>query len=322
MAAAKRTILALAIGLCVGSFSIGQTTLPPYEKIRAPKRDETKQFSPRKLHFAYSASSIPLLNKGDAKSLTQVFLDTMAERLESWIVPDVNIIDLSFRSDALDSLRRDNTVFIGLGVDEYLELSKDIPLLPIVVGIQNGSMFVQFGLYARKDLTPNGLADLKGSKLSVRPSGCGRLGVIWLETELLRKGFPLPKKFFFSIKEVGRSTQAILPVFFGQADACVVTAASYDTMVELNPQVGKRLHCICKSEPLMRGLGCIRTDVDQDTKDEIIRVVAGVDKDDVRERQLLTLFGVEELATFRESAMDSVIRLKREHEQLSAAASK
>ena len=49
------------------------------------------------------------------------------------------------------------------------------------------------------------------------------LAPTWLDTELLRNKLPLSARFFREITRTSKMSRAILPVFFNQADACLVT---------------------------------------------------------------------------------------------------
>ena len=55
------------------------------------------------------------------------------------------------------------------------------------------------------------------------------------------------------MKLVDHASQAVLPVFFRQADACLMPRWSYDTMVELNPQVKDQAIILALSPLLARG---------------------------------------------------------------------
>jgi phosphonate transport system substrate-binding protein len=61
----------------------------------------------------------------------------------------------------------------------------------------------------------------------------------------------------------------VLPVFFGQVDACVVTKRGFDTMVELNPQVGEKLRVLAISPPLIPSVAFFHPDYDPEMRRKI-----------------------------------------------------
>jgi ABC-type phosphate/phosphonate transport system substrate-binding protein len=56
-----------------------------------------------------------------------------------------------------------------------------------------------------------------------------------------QEGLGSPEQVLGRMTTSTRLSQVVLPVFFGQADACLVTRKGLDAMVELNPQLSRRL---------------------------------------------------------------------------------
>ena len=57
-----------------------------------------------------------------------------------------------------------------------------------------------------------------------------------------------------------KATQAVLPVFFGQADACIASRRTMETMTELNPQLAKKLRVLLEAPKMVNVfLGCRKT---------------------------------------------------------------
>ena len=57
---------------------------------------------------------------------------------------------------------------------------------------------------------------------------------------------------------MAKPSQAILPVFFKQAEAALVTRATFDTAVELNPQLGAALRTLSRSPQLIPAVAAVR----------------------------------------------------------------
>jgi ABC-type phosphate/phosphonate transport system substrate-binding protein len=107
----------------------------------------------------------------------------------------------------------------------------------------------------------------------------------------------------------------VLPVFFRQADACVVTRRGFKTMSELNPQVSQRLKVLAASPGLVpTGFG-FRPDYTDPLKNTIVAELARI-KDSPAGAQVLTLFQSGSLEAHPLSCLDSAFELLATHQRL------
>jgi ABC-type phosphate/phosphonate transport system substrate-binding protein len=92
----------------------------------------------------------------------------------------------------------------------------------------------------RKNNTLETLAQLSERTLIVEAGGSD-MAKLWLDAIL--KTYSLPRhQVFFNILHIGnKPSRTILPVFFRQADACVVSESALTMLGELNPQIKKEL---------------------------------------------------------------------------------
>jgi phosphonate transport system substrate-binding protein len=73
----------------------------------------------------------------------------------------------------------------------------------------------------------------------------------WLSTILDAGHLGAADQFFSSVVEDVKAPRVVLPVFFGQADACVTSRRSFEVMCELNPQVSRDLTALAVSPPVV-----------------------------------------------------------------------
>jgi len=93
--------------------------------------------------------------------------------------------------------------------------------------------------------------DLRGRRLIMLTGAKMCVAYPWLST-VLDAAHPGPAdQFFGSVAEEAKAARVVLPVFFGQADACVTSKKSFDVMCELNPQVARNLTVIAASSPMV-----------------------------------------------------------------------
>ena len=88
-----------------------------------------------------------------------------------------------------------------------------------------------------------------------------RLGQVFLETQCLRETGS-PCSVLFDLAEEKRDVQSIHRVFFGQADAALVSLSTLHAASELNPQIGARLRVLLewKVQSLAFGMMTVRSD--------------------------------------------------------------
>jgi ABC-type phosphate/phosphonate transport system substrate-binding protein len=166
-------------------------------------------------------------------------------------------------------------------------------------------------------------ADLRGKSVAVLESVDAYLSVKWMETVLLEEKLGRPETFFGRVERVTKPSSAVLPVFFGKHQACVVDRPAFDIMKELNPQVGERLQPVVVSEPLLGAVICLSKSgwmsarQKEDTRQGLADLNTGL-----AGQQILTLFRVRKMAPFKPEYLESIRKLKTTHDRLSVLAAR
>ena len=199
---------------------------------------------------------------------------------------------------------------------DFLRLRDKVPLEPLTVGVAQGKVTDSYIVLVRRDRGIATLEQLHGLKLAAQSGRAARPpALMWLETLLMRRGPWRLEDFFGAVKESRRSSQAILGVFFQQFDACLVTRRAYDTMVELNPQLGRELTVLHGSPGLMREMVCARAGYDEERK-RILMEGAFRLQHYSKGRQILELFGLDRIVPFESSYLEPIVELLEEHDSL------
>jgi len=168
-------------------------------------------------------------------------------------------------------------------------------------------------LIVRSDAGFTEVKDLARKKLAVKKTDDASL--LFLNTHLLRNKQPEAAGFFSSIIEKRKSSQAVLSVFFRQADACIANEEAFTIMSELNPQIGKQLKVIVSSPEIISTLSFFRKDYSEKIKTIILNNSKNL-INTVGGRQLLTLFKVADIYLLTDSDLDSFRLLVKEYRQL------
>jgi ABC-type phosphate/phosphonate transport system substrate-binding protein len=207
---------------------------------------------------------------------------------------------------------------IALAID-YIRL-RDLGL----VGKDNaagvsGDTSDEYVLVVSRDGNIKKLEDLKQRRMLVQVGGLGEVPTIWLDTVLMKQGLPTSRRFCREVKDAAKASGAVLPVFFGQADACVVVKKAFMTMIELNPQVGKRLSVIAQSGVFMRAVSWFGKDWDRKSVDTY-RAKMLESQEGASGRQFLTLMGYRTTTIWDPTRLAPLEALLKEYDELSRKA--
>jgi phosphonate transport system substrate-binding protein len=116
----------------------------------------------------------------------------------------------------------------------------------------------------------------------------------WISTILDERHLGPIEQFFGPVITDTKVSRVVLPVFFGQADACLTSKRGFDTMCELNPQVGKDLTGIASSPPMVMCFYAFRKNYHNPSRERFIKVHTAL-LDSAAGRQLATLFQFDDL---------------------------
>ena len=176
-------------------------------------------------------------------------------------------------------------------------------------------------LLVRADSGIEKVSDLRGRALTHFHNPMASLASTWVETLLLERGEGRLPDFFGKLPQSSKLARSILPVFFRQSDACVVTRQGFETASELNPQVGRQLKVLAASEPLVPAVFCFRGDYHSPLREKLLAEIGKVNTTPAGQ-QFMTLFQCDSLAEQPESSMESAFALLARHQRLREEASR
>jgi phosphonate transport system substrate-binding protein len=224
------------------------------------------------VRFAISESLVATnVNINDARVATRLWIDRVRLEVNATIDPKM----FSTSQEIVDRCRRNELDMIVLNALEYRQIANLLDPSQIVTATSEDGQ-ERYLILAKRNSPIRSLADLKGRRLIVlkNPKMC--LGAAWLEGVLDEAHFGPPEQFFGSIATETKCSKVVLPVFFGQADACLTSKAGFATMCELNPQVGKELAVVATSPTVITGFYIFRKDSPDAQKQKIVRAIANL----------------------------------------------
>jgi phosphonate transport system substrate-binding protein len=289
----------MTIGLLVFSLGVVSVQKVPAETGARPD-----------LIFAYSRTAFIDVAVKDAAAALQIYADEISRQLGY----SNGIVIYDHLETVISEVRNGNFDMVALPSSlEYLLIQDKVGLELALGGLKGGKMSQKYLLLTHQNRGYTKLGDLKHKKLTI-PKG-DSVAELFLNTTLLRQKQGEMRDFFSPVEEKAKSSQALLSVFFGQADACIATEVSFQTMVEMNPQVGKNLKVMASSPELVTQVSVYRKSLREDIKQNI-RGLARSFKQSERGRQMFLLFKIDDLAPLNDSDLTSLKELASEYERL------
>jgi ABC-type nitrate/sulfonate/bicarbonate transport system substrate-binding protein len=157
---------------------------------------------------------------------------------------------------------------------------------------------------------------LKGRRLIIHDNPHTLLADAWLTVLFAAHRLGPPAIALSRLERSTRPAQAVLPVFFGQADACVASRRTIETLFELNPQMAKKLKVLQASPKLIAAVVAVRRDLPAEVKDEVFRKLSLFSRNPSAQ-QAMTLFQSTTLSVFSIDVLRPGLTLIADAERLS-----
>lgn len=268
----------------------------------------------RRFHIIFSSSLFDEVAESDARAAVKVWAETFVR--ERHIQADPEPLVTENLSALLAAVRARQDDLVTISALEYLGLGSEAVNDSFLVDATGGHVLKEYLLLVHQDSPARGLSDLARSRLLVQQNIRMSLAEPWLDTCLLQAGLPPTAEHFGTVRWQPKLSNVVLPVFFRQADACLVTRSGFETMVELNPQVGKMLRPIATSNGFLPSVTYVRPRTDGslgslNLRAEILRL-----QGTPQGQQMLRLFQVDRLMLVPPTMLDSARQLLATRQKL------
>jgi phosphonate transport system substrate-binding protein len=297
---------------CLVLVAAGQAPVRPAET-PAPANPSTKAV----LRIGFSSSVLVDLNENDAKAAIKVWAQQLL--MEHGIPVPTEALVLNGGEAIARAVRNKLVDGVTVTAEEYWAVGPAFMSTNAILGLFDGLVTEEYVLLVRSDSRLGRIDDLRGRSLAFWHNGRASLAPVWFETLLLKSGLGETHQFCGRVIHGMKLSQAVLPVFFHQADACVVTRRGFQTMTELNPQVGRQLKVLASSPALVPVAFLFRADYSDPARDQIIANVAGLHPT-AASQQVFALFQCDLLEVRPVSALDSALALLAAHARLAEGA--
>jgi phosphonate transport system substrate-binding protein len=255
------------------------------------------------IRLAISESLVADVNLNDARAAMAIWLKRMMVDLNLVIEFNPKVFDTT--EEILRRARGGQLDAVALNVVEYKQIA-DVLDSSQVIAETGAAGMEQYLLLAKRSSGIQHLGDLRGRRLRTlkNPKMC--VADAWLSTILDEGHLGPSEQFFGSATADTKVSRVVLPVFFGQADACLTSKRGFDTMCELNPQVAKDLIAIASSPAMVVSFYVFHKNYHGVNRERFAKVYSGV-RSSVSGRQLATLFQFDELTVRDGSCLASAL---------------
>lgn len=267
--------------------------------------------------LAYPLALFANVDIDDAQAAVDVWIDALATEwglpygIEATVFEDTAELAMALAAGELD--------VVALFPLDYLQVRDQVGVKPVLSPAYGGEMVYRSVVLVRRDRGVAAWAGLAGGELIIARASRGELGRLWMDVELMRQELGESEMFFRRIKEVDKTSQAVLPVFLGNADACLVPQEQFATMVELNPQLGRELVALAVSPAVGFGVVCLRPDFDPARWAELESYLLQLHNQALG-RQIFDVFHYGRLVLFDPAYIENAISLVEEYKALRAKA--
>jgi len=267
------------------------------------------------LNIGFTSGYFVDVNAADGLAATKVWADAIVQKkslnldTRSMVFSDLIELERAVKEAKVD--------VVALLTREFLSVEGRVPLEPHFVAQNRGKVNDECLLMVHDRSGVKSLEELQSKDILISDDVRDSLGKIWLESVVMAKGYVSLEAFFGKVRSIRKPSQALLPVFFRQADACLINSDSFNTMAELNPQLRRDLKLIAKSPAGTVTVICIRTGYKSPLRDLLIESLGNLHADP-RGQQILTLFKVEKLVPFEPSFLESARQLVLDHRKQEA----
>lgn len=261
------------------------------------------------LVFGYSPRVFYNVDPKDVVGLIEVWARTVDLKLNNRTKSST--IAFKTMADAEKALSKKEVDVLVLIPEEYIRLRAKSNITAVLSADYGKHFYNDLFLLAREGEGVSGIEQLRGKNMIVDVGQQGSIPIKWLDSLLTAQVSSNAQGFFRSMAEATKSSQAVMPVFFGQADSCLVSRNHYETMVELNPQIGQKLRILERSPGFVTGILAMRNDLQKTTRDAIAKTLSEMHTDP-KGKQIMNLFRINRLVPFKPEHLTSVEKVLKE----------
>jgi phosphonate transport system substrate-binding protein len=244
------------------------------------------------------------INESDARAALRSWADVVSGIVGMHI--DYEQYFLASANQMLELMRKAAVDSVACTTLDYIPFAASVD--PSVLMVEPNGVGQTFVLLVNAKSNIHTVAELRGRPLVYYRSPVTCLAMDWVETLLNTAHLGPSERFFGGVTPNAKLSRSVLPVFFGQSDACLVTQEGFQTMCELNPQLGVTLRTLATSPPYINSFFGFHRNCQPAIKFKFQSALENLDKS-ATGRQLLAMFQTKGMAARDSSVLRSAVDL-------------
>jgi ABC-type phosphate/phosphonate transport system substrate-binding protein len=267
------------------------------------------------LQIGFSRASFLESNPRDVESSFKALVGAISRKHGYETKAELHIYDTSADFEA--GMKRGEVQLAAVGAWEYSGMDIAAFMEPSFVQVEQDRVMKEYLLLTRRDSGLNSVRDLKGKDAVVLESTVCLLASPWLDVLLAEEDLGTQESFFRRVEVTRKPTSAVLPVFFGNRQACVVDRIGFQVMAEMNPQVGSTLQAVASSPPYVSSILCLSRKgwPSEQYREDLLAALRDLHLEP-EGRQILMLFKIHRLEPFKESYLGSLKELRAKYKRI------
>ncbi|MBT8341588.1 MAG: PhnD/SsuA/transferrin family substrate-binding protein [Desulfatitalea sp.] len=197
---------------------------------------------------------------------------------------------------------------------DYFSLKDQLNLEPLVFLSKDDKPTESFLLLSRTGQTWETLSRKTERSLSMQKGYSETIARSWGAALVADHQRSTLDAYFSSIRLADTPHRAVLPVFFGQIDMCIVSRCAYDLILELNPQIKEKLVILEQSQEFINIIICGTDQLGDWARQVVLKETIDMHTHPVGQ-QALTLIQMNRFWPFDPSLLDATKDLYQWREQ-------
>lgn len=269
--------------------------------------------APAPLNVSFTKSLFTQVNENDAKASMKAWGQAVAK--ERSIAVDPRPKTWNDVGELRSALQRQEVDLLGLTVTAYAALGEVFEPGNIFFASDGKGTTERYVLLVHSDGPVTNLAGLRNRTLNIHTDPRLCLATFWLDTILAQAGGAAHQEYLGEVIQSSKLSAVVLPVFFKQKDACLVTEAAFRTMAELNPQLSRKLVPLAVSEEFVTMLFVFRKDYAPPFLSQLVQALRELHLS-VAGQQVLTIFRIQRLEEGSAASLASAFSLMEAHARM------
>lgn len=254
-------------------------------EVLRPARGADLDWSKQTFRVATSSAMLADVNENDARAALQSWADVVSGIVGMRI--DYEQYFLSSPTLLLELMRKAVVDAVACTTLDYVPFATFVD--PSILLVEPNGVGYEYVLLVNGKSNIRTVAELRGRSLALHRHCSTCLAMSWVETLLGTSNLGPAERFFRAVTQNAKLSRTVLPVFFGQSDACLVTQKGFRTMCELNPQLSLTLRPVATSPSYITALFGFHRDCQPALKLKFQSALEGLAKN-ATGKQLLALF--------------------------------